>query len=151
MHTRLEADGGLLAKLLTDQPGASVFLERGAVTYANAAKCAWLQVSPELLASAGAVSADCALAMASGIRQAAGTTLGLAVTGIAGPDGGSREKPVGTVFLALADAAGERVEAFHFPGDRGQIRLRSALTAIDWLRRAAIGHLAQEQDAPRDG
>jgi len=143
--------GGLLAKLLTDQPGASVFLERGAVTYANAAKCAWLQVSPELLARTGAVSADCAVAMARGIRQAAGTSLGLAVTGIAGPDGGSREKPVGTVFLALADAAGERVEAFHFPGDRGQIRLRSALTAIDWLRRAAVDHLSQEQGAPRDG
>jgi nicotinamide-nucleotide amidase len=140
--------GGLIAKLLTDQPGASAFLERGAVTYANAAKSAWLQVPPELLASAGAVSAECALAMARGIRQAAGTTLGLAVTGIAGPDGGSHEKPVGTVFLALASADGERVEAFHFPGDRGQIRLRSAWTAIDWLRRQAVDHLARQAPMP---
>jgi nicotinamide-nucleotide amidase len=82
--------------------------------------------------------------MARGIRRAAGTSVGLAVTGIAGPEGGSSEKPVGTVFLALADAAGERVEAFHFSGDRGQIRLRSAFTALDWLRRYAIDRLARD-------
>lgn len=136
--------GGLIAKLLTDQPGASVFFERGAVTYANSAKTGWLRVPPPLLASHGAVSGECARAMARGIRRAAGTDLGLAVTGIAGPDGGSAEKPVGTVFLALATAAGERVEEFHFHGDRSQIRLRSACTALDWLRRQAIAALVRQ-------
>jgi nicotinamide-nucleotide amidase len=86
--------------------------------------------------------------MARGIRRTAGTDLGLAVTGIAGPDGGSAEKPVGTVFLALASAEGERVEAFHFRGDRGQIRLRSACTAIDWLRRYAIANLNLQVQGP---
>jgi len=138
--------GGLVAKLLTDQPGASVFFERGAVTYANSAKTGWLKVPPPLLAKSGAVSAECALAMARGIRRAANTDLGLAVTGIAGPDGGSTEKPVGTVFLALATAERERVEEFHLRGDRGRIRLRSACTALDWLRREAIDHLAREVD-----
>lgn len=136
--------GGLIAKLLTDQPGSSAFFERGAVTYANAAKTGWLKVPAPLLAKAGAVSADCARAMALGVRRAAGSDLGLAVTGIAGPDGGTPEKPVGTVFLALATAAEERVEEFHFRGDRNQIRLRSACTALDWLRRQAIDQLTRE-------
>jgi nicotinamide-nucleotide amidase len=135
--------GGLIAKLLTDQPGASTFLERGAVTYANTAKTAWLGVSEPLLGEHGAVSAACASAMARGIRAAAGTALGLAVTGIAGPDGGTVEKPVGTVFLALATGTGERVERFHFHGDRNQVRLRSACTALDWLRRQAIAALTE--------
>jgi len=133
--------GGLIAKLLTDQPGASIFLERGAVTYANTAKTDWLDVPVALLEESGAVSSECALAMARGIRHAAGSDLGLAVTGIAGPDGGTPEKPVGTVFLALATAEGVRVEGFRFRGDRGQVRLRSACTALDWLRRHAIATL----------
>lgn len=143
--------GGLIAKLLTDQPGASAFLERGAVTYANSAKTGWLKVPAALLASTGAVSAECARAMARGIRRAAGTDLGLAVTGIAGPDGGSADKPVGTVFIALATSDGERVEEFHFPGNRGQIRLRSACTALDWLRRQAIDRLDHDPPAPAAG
>lgn len=134
--------GGLIATLLTDQPGASAFLERGAITYANAAKTGWLKVPAPLLARHGAVSAECARAMARGIRRAAGTDLGLAVTGIAGPDGGTPEKPVGTVFLALAAANDERVEEFRFRGDRGQVRLRSACTALDWLRRHAVAQLS---------
>ena len=136
--------GGLIAKLLTDQPGSSAFFERGAVTYANAAKTGWLKVPAPLLAKSGAVSAECARAMARGIRRAAGTDLGLAVTGIAGPDGGTLEKPVGTVFLALATHDGERVEGFLFRGDRRQIRLHSACTALDWLRRQVIEHLSSD-------
>lgn len=138
--------GGLIARLLTDQPGASAFFERGAVTYANSAKIGWLKVPAPLLDKFGAVSAECARAMARGIRRAAGSDLGLAVTGIAGPDGGTPEKPVGTVFIALATAEGERVEAFLFHGDRGQIRLHSACTALDWLRRQAIAHLTGDGD-----
>lgn len=138
--------GGLIAKLLTDQPGASAFFERGAVTYANSAKTGWLNVPPPLLAKSGAVSAECARAMARGIRRTANTDLGLAVTGIAGPDGGSAEKPVGTVFLALATTAGERIEELLVRGDRNQIRLRSACTALDWLRREAIDQLTRDVD-----
>jgi nicotinamide-nucleotide amidase len=134
--------GGLIATLLTDRPGASAFLERGVVTYANTAKTAWLKVPVSVLADHGAVSAECARAMARGVRRAAATDLGLAVTGIAGPDGGTDAKPVGTVFLALADQAGERVESFHFRGDRAQVRQRAACTALDWLRRYAVTALA---------
>lgn len=136
--------GGLIAKLLTDQPGASAFFERGAITYANKAKVSWLKVPAPLLAGSGAVSRECARAMARGIRRAADTDLGLAVTGIAGPDGGTPDKPVGTVFLAMATADAEEVREFHFSGDRHQIRLRSACEGLDWLRRQAASHLARQ-------
>jgi competence/damage-inducible protein CinA-like protein len=137
--------GGMIAKLLTDIPGASAFFERGAVTYANSAKHDWLQVPAEILVRQGAVSPECALAMAQGIRQAARTELGLAVTGIAGPDGGSAEKPVGTVFIALASATTTRVEEFRFGGSRERIRTLTSFTALDWLRRYAIGRFESEQ------
>lgn len=130
--------GGLIATLLTDQPGASAFLERGIVSYANTAKTDCLGVPATLIADHGAVSAECALAMARGIRNAARTDIGLAVTGIAGPDGGTADKPVGTVYLAVAGPAEEKVERFSFHGSRGQVRLRSAATALDWLRRLAM-------------
>lgn len=134
--------GGLIAKLLTDQAGASAFLERSVVTYANSAKIACLNVPADVLERHGAVSAETALAMARGARNSAGTDIGLAVTGIAGPDGGTPEKPVGTVLIAMIDAAGEHVAPFHFPGNREQVRLRTACTALDWLRKAAMQHLS---------
>ncbi|PLX86288.1 MAG: damage-inducible protein CinA [Desulfuromonas sp.] len=127
--------GGLVAKLLTDIPGASTFLERGAVTYANSAKRDWLQVPETVLLQPGAVSEACALAMARGIREAAGTDLGLAITGIAGPGGGMPQKPVGTVFIALSTARGEQARRHHFAGNREQVRILAAYTALDWLRR----------------
>lgn len=135
--------GGLIAKLLTDLPGASAFLERGAVTYANSAKRDWLKVSETLLATQGAVSAECALAMAKGIRAAAGVDLGLSVTGIAGPEGGTPDKPVGTVFIALATLGGETVKGYRFSGDRGTIRRLSACMALDRLRRYLEGAAAR--------
>ncbi|WP_407058541.1 competence/damage-inducible protein A [Syntrophotalea acetylenica] len=131
--------GGLVSQMLTDIPGASRFLERGAVTYSNSAKRDWLQVPDEILRQDGAVSRACARAMALGIRQSAGTDLGLAVTGIAGPDGGTPEKPVGTVFLALSAADQERVQGYRFSGDREQIRRISACMALEWLRRYLAG------------
>ena len=130
--------GGLIAKLLTDQPGSSSFLERGVVSYANSAKVECLQVDGTLLEQYGAVSAECAMAMAQGVRTSARTDIGLAVTGIAGPEGGSKDKPVGTVFIALATAKDQRVEQFHFFGDRSEVRLRTAFTALDWLRRITL-------------
>ncbi|MCP3176762.1 CinA family nicotinamide mononucleotide deamidase-related protein [Desulfuromonas sp. KJ2020] len=127
--------GGLIATWLTDRPGASAFLERGAVTYANSAKQDWLQVPEQILVEQGAVSEACALAMATGIRRAAGTRLGIAVTGIAGPDGGTAQKPVGTVFIALSAADEERAKGYRFRGDRHQIRTLAACMALDWIRR----------------
>lgn len=135
--------GGMIAKLLTDIPGASAFLERGAVTYANSAKQDWLQVPAETLEQFGAVSSECAIAMARGIRRAARTDLGLAVTGIAGPDGGTPDKPVGTVFIALATPENEQVERLQFGGSRERIRILTSYTALDWLRRYALNRFEQ--------
>ena len=139
--------GGLIAKLLTDQAGASAFLERSVVTYANSAKIDCLQVSPDILEQHGAVSEDCAIAMARGVKAASRTDIGLAVTGIAGPDGGTEDKPVGTVFMAMTGPYGERVEKLHFHGNREQVRMRTACTALDWLRRQA---LQQISDVPQE-
>lgn len=133
--------GGLLAKLLTDIPGASAVLERGAVTYANTAKVDWLGVPESLLEEQGAVSEACALAMARGLRRAAGTDLALAITGIAGPGGGTEQKPVGTVYLALASVAGETAKGYRFSGSREKVRLMAAHIGLDWLRR----HLGARQ------
>jgi len=127
--------GGMIAAQLTDLPGASAFLERGAVTYANRAKHDWLQVPQAVLDGDGAVSDPCARAMAAGIRLASGSDYGLAVTGIAGPDGGSEEKPVGTVFIALAAADDTVVERHRFGGDRQQVRKRTAVAALALLQR----------------
>ena len=131
--------GGLIARMLTREPGASSFLERAAVTYADSAKLDWLKVSPEILHQHGAVSEPCALAMVRGIRQAADTDLALAVTGVAGPDGGTQDKPVGTVFLALAAEDTEQVQRYQFSGDRNQVQLMTAHMGLEWLRRYVIG------------
>ncbi len=136
--------GGLIAKLLTDQAGSSAFLERSVVTYANTAKTDCLGVSPELLERYGAVSNECAMAMTKGLHQAARTGISLAVTGIAGPDGGTLDKPVGTVYLSMQSELGSRTERFLFPGNRAQIRIRTAFTALDWLRRLAMKQLVMD-------
>jgi nicotinamide-nucleotide amidase len=101
-----------------------------------------LNVAERILDQYGAVSAECAEAMAKGGVVAARTDIGLAVTGIAGPDGGTVGKPVGTVYLAMISPWGERVERFNFAGNRDQVRLRTAYTALDWLRRLAISRLS---------
>lgn len=130
--------GGLVAKRLTDLPGSSAYFLLSAVTYANSAKERLLGVPPGLLASHGAVSREAAMAMARGVRQLAGSDLGLAITGIAGPDGGSPAKPVGTVYLALAEGRGCRVKEYRFAGSRGDVRAITAYTALDWLRRRLV-------------
>ena len=138
--------GGLLASLLTRQPGASAFLERAAVTYADSAKKDWLNVPQALIRQHGAVSENCARAMASGLRHVTGTDLSLAITGIAGPDGGTAEKPVGTVFIALASTAGVHVKRYSFFGDREKIQRMSAYMALEWLRRFALRQLNDGPD-----
>lgn len=136
--------GGLIAKLLTDQPGSSAFLERSIVSYANSAKASCLNVSQQTLEKHGAVSSECARAMVKGLYESAKTDISIAVTGIAGPGGGTDDKPVGTVYMGMFSSQGERVERFNFSGNRNQVRLRTAYTALDWLRRLAISRLQGE-------
>jgi competence/damage-inducible protein CinA-like protein len=131
--------GGLLAARLTSVPGASAFLERGYVTYSNRSKVELLGVEPAVLASAGAVSAEAAAAMAAGARRAARTDIGLGITGIAGPDGGTTDKPVGLVFIATEGAAGDRVRRIHFPGTRERVRFQASQAALEMLRRGLLG------------
>jgi nicotinamide-nucleotide amidase len=127
--------GGMIAQRITSISGSSRYFLEGAVTYSNAAKSRQLGVGAALLEEKGAVSSEVASAMAKGVRQAAGSDLGLAVTGIAGPDGGTDDKPVGTVFISLAAPDGCWTKRFQFSGSRDEIRTITAWTALDWLRR----------------
>ncbi len=125
--------GGLLAKRITDIPGSSAYFLFGAVTYADSAKIRVLTVPPDLLAMHGAVSAAAASAMAEGVRLLSGSDLALATTGIAGPGGGSAEKPVGTVFIAIAAVDGCQVLCHCFPGNRETVREATAEAALQLL------------------
>jgi len=127
--------GGLLAELLTAVPGASAVLDLGVVAYSNAMKAAVVGVPAALLEAHGAVSEPVARALAEGARRLAGATWGVGITGIAGPDGGTPEKPVGTVHLALAGPAGTSAQVRAFRGDRGRVRHLAAFEALDQLRR----------------
>ena len=127
--------GGMIAQQITSVAGCSGYFLEGAVTYGNAAKSRRLGVAAELIDGKGAVSSEVAEAMARGIRASAGSDLGLAVTGIAGPDGGTEEKPVGTVYISLATADGCRTERFLFGRSRDDIRILTTWTALDWIRR----------------
>ncbi|MBI4591176.1 MAG: nicotinamide-nucleotide amidohydrolase family protein [Candidatus Rokubacteria bacterium] len=127
--------GGLLGHRITNVSGSSVYFERGVVAYSNRAKEELLGVPRQLLVARGAVSAPVAEAMARGICRASNTPLGLAVTGIAGPEGGSPAKPVGTVFVALAYPGGAESRQFRFAGGRESIKWQSAQMALDLLRR----------------
>ena len=128
--------GGLAAELLTRIPGSSRYFLGGVVAYANAAKTALLGVPTALIAEHGAVSAETARAMAEGVRQRLGADLGLAFTGIAGPDGGSAGKPVGLVHWALAGKDGTTQRERVFVGDRLAIRRRATFAGFDLIRRA---------------
>lgn len=127
--------GGLLAQRLTSIPGSSSYFLGGVVCYSNDLKSAWVDVPAELIAAKGAVSVEVARALAQGIRQCSGSTLGLGVTGIAGPGGGSPERPVGTVHIALAEASNSKEVSARFPGDRERIRWQASQTALDMVRR----------------
>jgi nicotinamide-nucleotide amidase len=127
--------GGLIAMRLTEVPGSSAYFIEGAVTYSNEAKIRQLGVPRETIEQFGAVSSQTAEAMAKGIRERSGTDYALSVTGIAGPDGGSDEKPVGTVFIGLADETGTKSLKLTLPGDRYLIRWRSSQAALEYLRR----------------
>jgi len=133
LATAESCTGGRVAQLITSQPGASLYFDRGFVTYSNRAKIEQLGVAANLLAALGAVSAPVARQMAQGARRAAGVEVAVAITGIAGPTGGSLEKPVGTVFIAGAGPAGTVVERHLFQGSRDQIQARSAAAALDLM------------------
>ena len=137
LATAESCTGGLIAKCLTDIPGSSAWFERGFVTYSNRAKAELLGVPDRVLDRHGAVSEPVALAMARGALGRSPADLAVAVTGIAGPDGGTPAKPVGTVWIAWAARRGRRVEAraalFRLRGDRDAIRRRTAAVALDGL------------------
>ncbi|MBA7665561.1 Nicotinamide-nucleotide amidohydrolase PncC [subsurface metagenome] len=126
--------GGTLAKLLTDTPGASRYFTYGWVTYSNIAKTSELGIEADLIGKYGAVSGWTAEAMARGARRRAGTDFAIGITGIAGPTGGSEQKPVGLVYISVDSTNGCETKRFIISGDRGCIRLRAAQTALNMLR-----------------
>ncbi|TQQ79351.1 CinA family protein [Halonotius terrestris] len=135
--------GGLICSRLTDVPGSSAYFDRGVVTYSNRSKQQDLAVSREALDSHGAVSREVAAEMATGIRDTAATTWGVSTTGIAGPTGGTEQKPVGLVFIGVAYAAPwgsedsfVRVDRHVFDGDRAAVKQKSATHALDALATA---------------
>lgn len=138
MATAESCTGGLLAERLTRVPGSSRYFPGAIVAYANAEKVALLGVPAEMLERHGAVSEEVARAMAEGARRHFAVDYALAVTGIAGPEGGSAEKPVGTVHLALAAADETRHRAVRLIGDRERIRWQASQAALEMLRRRIL-------------
>lgn len=130
--------GGLIGHQITSVPGSSEYFDRGVIVYSNRAKRDLLGIPPRILSRHGAVSQRTALLMAEGIRKQGGSDLGLAVTGIAGPGGGTPEKPVGTVWIAMSTARGEKADQFHFSGRREQIKILTAYTALNGVRRVLL-------------
>ncbi len=128
--------GGLIGHRLTQIAGSSAYVDRGAICYSNRAKTEMLGVPAELIAQKGSVSREVAAAMAYGIRKSANVSVGLSVTGIAGPGGGTKTKPVGLVYIGLDDGTGRPItQEFRFHGDRSVIKERSSQAALDLLRR----------------
>ena len=128
--------GGLIGHLLTSIPGSSLYYLGGIISYNNTIKTEILGVTKVTLAKFGAVSHECVKQMAAGVRELMKSSISLAVSGIAGPDGGSPEKPVGTVFFALADENGVDSVKFFFNGDRSDIKYKSAETALGLICKA---------------
>ena len=126
--------GGLLAQRLTSIAGSSSYFLGGVVCYSNELKTAWAGVPAELIQAKGAVSSEVAAALADGIRRRVGSTFGVGITGIAGPGGGSEEKPVGTVHIALSHAGGVSDRSVRLPGDREGIRWQASQVALDMVR-----------------
>lgn len=133
--------GGLIANRITDVAGSSEYFERGYVTYSNSSKAQELGVPGDTIVSHGAVSEEVALAMAEGVRKLADTDIGIGVTGIAGPGGGTEEKPVGLVYIALATEKYACVKHYRFPWDRKRNKHFAALMTLDLLRKYLMGYL----------
>jgi nicotinamide-nucleotide amidase len=127
--------GGLIGHQITSVPGSSAYFDRGLIVYSNSAKKELLNIPKRILDRYGAVSQETALLMAEGIRKLSGSDIGLSVTGIAGPGGGTPEKPVGTVWIALASAKGTQAGLYQFDGRRDQIKTMTAYTALNEVRK----------------
>jgi nicotinamide-nucleotide amidase len=140
--------GGLLAERLTRISGSSAYFLGGVVSYSNTLKSAWVDVPAEIIESRGAVSPEVAVALADGIRRRTGATLGIGITGVAGPTGGTPEKPVGTVHIAIAAASGSKERGVFFPGDRDRIRWQASQSALDLVRRYFL-YAAQPKSGPK--
>jgi len=131
--------GGALCQALTDIPGSSAWFDRGFITYSNQAKVEMLGVSPALLEQYGAVSFETARAMVEGVHGRSQAELAIAITGIAGPDGGTAEKPVGTVFFGIGQKGqAVKIDKRRFKGDRGEVRARS----VEFVLKALLKTLA---------
>lgn len=135
ISTAESCTGGLLAERLTRIPGSSNYFLGGVVSYSNELKSEWVDVPAEIIESRGAVSPEVAVALADGIRRRTGSTLGVGITGVAGPGGGTPEKPVGLVHIALADGSTPRERGLNFPGDRERVRWQASQSALDMVRR----------------
>jgi competence/damage-inducible protein CinA-like protein len=135
LATAESCTGGLLSERITRVPGSSEYYLGGAICYSNQLKTRFAGVSPKLLETYGAVSKPVAQALAEGIRRKTNASIGIGITGIAGPGGGTEEKPAGMVFIAVADDRGTEVREFRFPGDRERVRLLSSQFALEMLRR----------------
>jgi nicotinamide-nucleotide amidase len=127
--------GGLLTSRLTDVPGSSRYVDRAVIAYANEAKTELLGIDPAVIAAHGAVSEAVAQAMAEGVRSRAAVEVGVGVTGIAGPGGGSAEKPVGTVAIAAVGPSAARSRVFRFHGEREHVKFQASQAALDMVRR----------------
>ncbi len=133
LATAESCTGGWIAKALTDMPGSSAWFAGGVVSYSNAAKVRLLGVRPETLEQHGAVSEATVREMASGALRCFETPYAIAVSGVAGPDGGTQARPVGTVWIAWASPSGLRARQFAFPGDREAVRIQAVSTALDGI------------------
>jgi len=131
--------GGLITSRLTDVPGSSRYVDASIVTYSNQSKSDLLGVAADLIETHGAVSEPVAVAMADGIRARAPADVGVGVTGIAGPSGGTPEKPVGTVVIAATTTSERRVRTFRFFGERAQVKFQAGQSALDMVRRLLLG------------
>lgn len=138
LATAESCTGGRIGDRITNVPGSSDYFEMGVIAYSNEAKTKLLGVQPSVIEKKGAVSSEVALLMAEGVRRLARTTFGLSVTGIAGPGGGSPEKPVGTVFIAFSSEGESKFKKYNFEGSREEIKKLTAQAALDLLRRELI-------------
>ena len=130
--------GGLIGNRLTNVPGSSKFLLADLVTYSNETKKSLLGVSDATLSTHGAVSEECVREMAAGVRKRVGADIGVATSGIAGPDGGTPDKPVGTVCIALDSEEVKTSRRYQMRGTRDWVKLLSSQVALDWMRRYAL-------------
>jgi len=134
LATAESCTGGLLSAAITSLPGSSDMYLGGVVSYANDVKTALLGVDADLLLHQGAVNAEVARQMAAGVREHTGAEVAVAITGIAGPSGGSPEKPAGTVFVCYSDGENDKVVEYHFEGDRWEVRAQTVLAVLNELK-----------------